>query len=109
LSDSGDAASSAMTADEEVAEWVQKQMKHKEEGLLLGRRREALVSRRHEEGPLLYVSFAFAPTQPLPHSSAMTADEEVAEWVQKQMKHKEEGLLHVSEKPALPVELPVPT
>jgi mitogen-activated protein kinase kinase len=34
-------------------------------------------------------------------SSAMTADEEVAEWVQKQMKHKEEGLLHVSEKPAL--------
>jgi mitogen-activated protein kinase kinase len=34
-------------------------------------------------------------------SSAMTADEEVAEWVQKQMKLKEEGLLHVSEKPAL--------
>jgi mitogen-activated protein kinase kinase len=31
----------------------------------------------------------------------MTADEEVAEWVKKQMKLKEEGLLHVSEKPAL--------
>ncbi|KAJ5945220.1 hypothetical protein N7516_005388 [Penicillium verrucosum] len=34
-------------------------------------------------------------------SSAMTADEEVAEWVKKQMKLKEDGLLHISEKPAL--------
>lgn len=31
----------------------------------------------------------------------MTADEEVAEWVKKQMKLKEDGLLHISEKPAL--------
>ena len=46
---------------------------------------------------------------PLPEDSdsgdtaapAVTADEEVAEWVKKQMKLKEEGLLHVSEKPAL--------
>lgn len=34
-------------------------------------------------------------------SPAITADEEVAEWVQKQMKLKEDGLLHISEKPAL--------
>ncbi|KUM66243.1 hypothetical protein ACN42_g830 [Penicillium freii] len=34
-------------------------------------------------------------------SSAITADEEVAEWVKKQMKLKEDGLLHTSEKPAL--------
>ncbi|KAJ5879893.1 hypothetical protein N7455_003358 [Penicillium solitum] len=34
-------------------------------------------------------------------SSAITADEEVAEWVKTQMKRKEDGLLHISEKPAL--------
>ncbi|CDM38350.1 hypothetical protein DTO013E5_6525 [Penicillium roqueforti] len=34
-------------------------------------------------------------------SSAMTEDEEVAEWVKKQMKLKEDGLLKISEKPAL--------
>ena len=34
-------------------------------------------------------------------SSAMTEDEEVAEWVKKQMKLKQDGLLGVSEKPAL--------
>lgn len=31
----------------------------------------------------------------------MTEDEEVAEWVKKQMKLKEDGLLKISEKPAL--------
>lgn len=34
-------------------------------------------------------------------SSTITEDEEVAEWVKKQMKLKEDGLLHSSEKPAL--------
>jgi mitogen-activated protein kinase kinase len=33
--------------------------------------------------------------------SAITEDKEVAEWVKKQMQLKEDGLLHVSEKPAL--------
>ncbi|KAJ9489564.1 hypothetical protein VN97_g3705 [Penicillium thymicola] len=39
---SGDAASSAITADEEVAEWVKKQMKLKEDGLLLISKKPAL-------------------------------------------------------------------
>ncbi|KAJ5774921.1 hypothetical protein N7457_009817 [Penicillium paradoxum] len=34
-------------------------------------------------------------------SSAMTADEEVSGWVNKQIKRRAEGLLHISEKPAL--------
>ncbi|KAJ5365652.1 hypothetical protein N7517_008538 [Penicillium concentricum] len=34
-------------------------------------------------------------------SSAITEDKEVAEWVNKQIKLKEDGLLHMSEKPAL--------
>ncbi|KAJ5970376.1 uncharacterized protein N7479_000294 [Penicillium vulpinum] len=34
-------------------------------------------------------------------SSAITEDREVAEWVKKQMKLKEDGVLHISEKPAL--------
>ncbi|KAJ5816126.1 hypothetical protein N7447_008359 [Penicillium robsamsonii] len=34
-------------------------------------------------------------------SSTITEDKEVAEWVNKQLKLKEEGLLHVSDKPAL--------
>ncbi|KAG0158512.1 hypothetical protein PDIDSM_6027 [Penicillium digitatum] len=34
-------------------------------------------------------------------SSVTTADKEVAEWVTTQMKRKEDGLLHISEKPAL--------
>lgn len=34
-------------------------------------------------------------------SSAITADEEVAEWVNKQIQRREEGLLRISEKPAL--------
>lgn len=33
--------------------------------------------------------------------SAITADEEVAEWVHKQLKRREDGLLHIFEKPAL--------
>lgn len=34
-------------------------------------------------------------------ASAMTEDNEVAEWVKKQTKLREEGALHISEKPAL--------
>jgi mitogen-activated protein kinase kinase len=34
-------------------------------------------------------------------SSAMTEDKEVAEWVNKQAKLREDGLLRVAEKPAL--------
>lgn len=34
-------------------------------------------------------------------SSAMTEDKEAAEWVNKQIKLREDGLLHVTEKPAL--------
>lgn len=34
-------------------------------------------------------------------TSAMTEDKEVAEWVKKQMKLREDGLLRVTEKPAL--------
>lgn len=34
-------------------------------------------------------------------ASAITEDHEVAEWVKKQTKLREEGTLHISEKPAL--------
>jgi mitogen-activated protein kinase kinase len=34
-------------------------------------------------------------------SSSITEDEEVAEWVNKQLQLKAEGRLHISEKPAL--------
>ncbi|KAJ5131315.1 uncharacterized protein N7515_007354 [Penicillium bovifimosum] len=41
------------------------------------------------------------PSPETPPSSFMTEDEEVAEWVNKQLKLKAEGRLHISEKPAL--------